>query len=360
MLITFLIFFATIFVLVIAHELGHFFSARLFGIRVDEFGFGIPPRIAGIRRGGTLYSINWLPVGGFVKIFGEESGFASDPRAFGSKSALIRSAVLLSGIFANLLFAWILLSVMAFVGILVSVDENEVSQYTDVRLTIIDVAPGSPAAKVELRAGDVIEEVAVGIYGTSYLNVQTLQEFARTHAGEFISASVKRNGQKFNVLLESRVSPPSGEGPLGIAIDMFRVKKSSWYQAPIEGARTGWSVSKLTVVGIFDTFMEILRGRADEVQISGPVGIFFLTERMSGAGFASLLFFIAVLSISLALFNVLPIPGLDGGRFLFLLIEIFTGRKISERISSVIHSIGLIVLLILIAFITRLDIQRYF
>ena len=360
MITTIVIFIFLLFVLVISHECGHFFAARASGIRVEEFGFGIPPRITGFRRGGTLYSINWLPVGGFVKIFGEEGGSSNDPQAFGNKSAWVRGSVLLSGIVANFILAWILLSAVSMIGLPVSIADNEFASYPDARLTITDIAAGSPAEKANLKVGDTIEKVAVGAEGVSHPTVHMLQELAHAHTGEFITLTIKHGEVAGTLSIESRVNPPAGEGPLGIAIDMLRTKKASWYEAPIEGARLSWHVGQLTVSGIRDTIYEVFQGRGGEVQVSGPVGVFFLTQSVREAGFASLLFFVAALSISLGLFNILPIPGLDGGRFLFLLIEVITGKKISERASAIIHGIGLVLLLILIALITRLDIKRYF
>ncbi len=357
MLIALLVFFVVLFVLVIAHECGHFFAARFFGIRVEEFGFGLPPRITGIMRKGTLYSINWLPLGGFVKIFGEEGGQAASSDSFGSKAKWKRSIVLGAGIVANIVLAWIFFSIISFSQPYTILAGDVVPTESTAAIMILDVSPASPAATSGMVPGDIVVGLNNGDQNLSFASIELLRESLQKNAGTEISLAILRDGSEKVISVIPRQNPPQGEGSLGVALGW--TTPSVWYRAPIEGAYATYEITRLTVVGIISTFGELFRGNAD-VPVSGPVGIYKITDQARHQGILSLLFLMGALSVSLAVFNVLPIPGLDGGRLFFVLIEAITGKRISEKTSTWIHGVGLITLLILIVFITGLDIKRYF
>lgn len=357
---TFLIFFALLFVLIISHECGHFFSARAFGIRVDEFGFGLPPRIAGIKKGHTLYSLNALPFGGFVRIYGEE-GEEDAPDSFGRKSAFVRSVVLVSGVLANIALSYAVFSFLATRGIVEPLAEEEAIGMPDARMMIVEIAPSSPAFAAGLQASDIVRRI--GETHENMLTPQTIGEFqtyVQERVGEELLLFIERNGAEVVLSLQPRISPPSGEGPLGVALSWTRINRVLWYQAPIAGATLTYNATKHTVDGFIAIIREVFRGKGRDVPIAGPVGIFRIVGDAQNSGFDMVLFLTAILSINLALINILPIPGLDGGRFVFVLAESITRRRISPRISAVVHGAGLALLLTLMVLVTYLDIARIF
>ena len=359
-MLTFLIFFVILFVLIISHECGHFFSARWFGIRVDEFGFGLPPRIYGAQKGKTFYSLNWLPFGGFVRIYGEE-GENDAPDSFSNKSALIRSLVLVSGVLANILFAYLVFNFLATRGIVEPLLEEEVLGMPDARIMIVEIAPFSPAFVAGLQAGDVVLQL-----GETMDNVfipQTigeLQTYIKERAGQEIAMLIERDGSEVFLTLEPRAVSPLGEGPLGVALSWTRLKRASWYEVPIVGAQLTYQATARTIGGFADVIRDVFRGKGREVSVAGPVGIFRIVGDAQSSGLDMVLFLTAVLSINLALINILPIPGLDGGRFAFVLVETITRRRISSRISAVVHGAGLAFLLTLMILVTYLDLTSIF
>lgn len=361
MITTLILFFILLSVLIISHECGHFFTARAFGIRVDEFGFGIPPRIKGIKRGETLYSLNWLPFGGFVKIHGEEGGENSDPRSFAGKSAFARSLVLLAGVAANFVLAFILLSTVVYLGVLTPVDEADVANVPDATLTIVAVAPGGSAEKAGIQAGDQIRSLfAPDTILVRPQKISDIQNVIGRNAGKEITLSLQRNGTVLQKTVMVRANPPAGEGPTGIELSWVYREKALWYRAPIEGARLTYQMSLAILSGLWDVVKNLFISHTPGVDVSGPIGIFNMVGSARQSGINVFLMFIAVLSINLALINVLPIPGLDGGRFVFVLIEVIRGKRISERVSAITHGIGLLALIGLMLLITFFDIAKMF
>ena len=357
MIVTAIIFIVILLVLVLSHEAGHFFSARFFGIKVEEFGFGLPPRAVGIKRKGTIYSLNYLPFGGFVKIKGEEGGGADDPESFGSKPAWKRSSILLAGVGANIFLAFLIFSFVSWWGVPRAVEESPNASSNN-QIIITEIVSGSPAEKAGILPGDRV----LKIDNFAPQSVKELQEFIVANKTNTLKILLERNEKTKEIMIKPRQNPPEGEGPLGVALAQIRIERSPWYWAPVEGAKLTWEVSKLTVFGLTDTVKKLLvkSDEGGEIAVAGPVGIFNLTGLAKESGLGNLLFFVALLSINLALINVLPLPGLDGGRFLFIIIEVVRGRRISERASSIAHGIGLALLLLLMVLITSYDIARVF
>lgn len=362
MLVTILVFLLILSVLVLIHEAGHFFVAKFFKIKVEEFGFGLPPRAFGIKRGETIYSINWLPIGGFVKLYGEDeagSGKVSLPkeekqikakdadRAFYSRPVWQRATVVFAGVFMNFVLAVTIVSILfSVIGVAVPGKDVIVDQ----------VVKGAPAQKAGLKSGDKI----IAINNINITTPDQLVSYTKGHLGEKLVLKVKDS--KLNtrtVEVTPRKVYPKDQGPMGVAISQsVTTKKYPIWEAPFVGTKEVLNQSVMIGKGLFTVVFQLVTQGSVPKDVAGPVGIAQLTGTVVGIGLPAVLSFVALLSLNLAIINILPIPALDGGRLFFILIEGFTGRKVSPRIENYAHTIGMAVLLGLIALITIHDLLR--
>lgn len=358
--VTIIIFIALLGVLILVHEWGHFFVARKSGIRVDEFGLGFPPKAYSVKKGGTEYSFNWIPLGGFVKIHGEDGDGAGEPDSFLSKSLPVRLAVVVAGVTMNFLFAILLLSFGFWYGIPQVVDGDTPVSMRDVRVTVLQVAAGSPADVAGLKTGDAVVKVSSGGEETSITDVGTLQSVIAAHKGESMTVSIRRGQDILQKIMIPRKEAPANEGPLGIVINKTGIMSYPWYLAPIEGVKAAFSLSGmfLSAFGAF-AFGLLVHGKA-MADIMGPVGIGTLTYQATQLGLSYFIQFAAVISLNLAIINALPFPALDGGRILFLLIEGIKGSPVSRRAEKIAHTTGFAVLISLMVFVTVHDISKFF
>lgn len=354
--------------LVLVHELGHFFVAKSFGIRVDEFGFGFPPKLFGKKIGETEYTLNLLPIGGFVRIFGEnpddENMNGPDAsRSFVNKAKWKQALVLLAGIFANFLLAWLLLSVGFISGVPTSVG-SEPSDYklSDVHLTVVSVLTKSPAELAGLKTGDKIISIANDKNSTSSIDSETIQSFVVGSEGKEIDIGYTR-GKNTEINL-AKVIPIKNttekKFEIGISMDMIGTTKLPFLKAFWEGARLDWSLTKGTVVGLYTLIKESLRGKGSFSEVAGPVGMVGIVGDAYKFGFVYLLSFMALISINLAIINLIPFPALDGGRLLFLLIEKIKGSQINPKVANTINTIGFYILILLMLIITYHDVVKLF
>ena len=359
-----LIFLIILFVLVVSHEFGHFIVAKKAGIRVDEFAFGMGPRLFSFKKGETLYCFNAFPIGGYVKIFGENpdeesmSG-ADSKRSFGNKPRYIQAFVLFAGIIMNVLVAWFLLSVSFMSGLPMSVSTApKGSVVENQKLTVTSVLAGSPAEKGGLKTGDKIVLLKSGIDSTETPSTQSLQYFIKKHPTDPITVDYIRGSEN----KETTITPALGiidKGPaIGIAMDMIGTLKLSVFSAFWEGLKLSWSVAVATAVGFYTLIHDAILGHGSLAGLSGPVGIVGAVGDAAKFGFAYLLSFSALISINLAVINLIPFPALDGGRLLFLLIEKIRGSRIKPAIANAINSVGFIALMILMVVITFHDIFK--
>jgi len=342
-LITILAFLGVLVVLIIAHELGHFFTAKASGVRVDEFGLGFPPRLLSVKHGETRYSLNAVPLGGFVKMAGEE-----DPKVSGSlasKSMGTRLLVLGSGSLMNFLLPLLLFSI-AFM-----VPHDVVSG----QVLVEEVAPASPAARAGIESGDVILEVN----GNSVRSVSDLQRYIQLNLGREILLLVKHTDSTTEeVQLIPRWQPPEEQGAIGVV-----VKNSS--PTLVRQYYPFWRAIPMGVVECIETFVlfkngiiSMIIGTAPTV-IAGPVGIAQITGEVAKAGLSPLLEFAAFLSINLAIINLLPLPALDGGRIAFVFLEwVRRGKRIPSRTEGLIHLVGFSMLIAFLLLVTYQDIIR--
>lgn len=372
MLITIIIFLAVLSILVFVHEVGHFISARRFGVKAEEFGFGFPPRLGGIyknREGkwklvwgnrpvedspGTVYSFNWIPLGGFVKIKGE-NGDNSDPDSFVNKKIWKRAIILSAGVFMNIVLAAVLFSIGLSIGMPQALDDiNPRAAIRDRSIQIIQVLPDSPAAQAGIQIGDVIEN----INGEKFTSYQELQKFVDEHTGEELIYKIKRAQAELTEKITPQVIPDTGKGGIGVGIIETGTVKYPFYIAAWEGIKITGVYTWAVTVAFYDFFKGVITGAGVSADLAGPVGIATMTGQVARMGLIYLLQFIAILSINLAIINFIPFPALDGGRVLFLAIEKIKGAPVRREIESLIHNIGFALLMVLVLIVTFKDIAK--
>lgn len=333
-------------ILILVHELGHFLLAKRFGLFVGEFGLGLPPRAWGKKIGETIYSINWLPFGGYVKIAGEDGEDEADvikkvphDRIFYNIAPWKRFCILVGGVSMNFLLGWALLSIVFMVGIKPGV-------------FITQVQKEGPAAVAGIRANDRLIE---------FTKTEDFVSYTKAHAGEAIEVRIDRGGKEMKVQMTPRKDPPAGQGPLGVVLgeSVGREKQG------VVGAVKGGFVESVRIVeatfkGLAGLVGAVFAGKGSLDSVTGPIGIVKVTVDASEAGFIYVLSLLALISINLAAFNILPFPALDGGRILFLAIEKVKGSPLPKKFEQYANGIGLLLLLGLILIVSVKDVIRFF
>jgi len=361
-MVTFLIFIAVLGVLVLIHEYGHFIMARRAGMKVEEFGFGFPPRLFGIKKGGTIYSINIIPFGGFVKILGEDGGERYNPESFGSKPISKRLKVVVAGVVMNIIFAVILLILGNIFGLRIGLfDEEIVRTARNKKIQIIEVVAESPAEKVGLQVLDEIKGFKLS--NGDVLNVSTIEDvqtFTREHKGQKIHMIISKGPESVIKEIGPRIHPPPGEGSIGIAMALTGVVSYPWYEAIWRGIYDTFILIINVIYGYYLLFKTLLLDRTLIGEVSGPVGIASITGQAARVGFSYLMQFVALISVNLAVLNIVPFPALDGGRVIFLVIEKFRCAPMDKKIESAINGIGFALLITLMIYVTIKDISRFF
>ncbi|OGC54197.1 hypothetical protein A2797_00210 [candidate division WWE3 bacterium RIFCSPHIGHO2_01_FULL_48_15] len=335
-------------VLIFVHEGGHFLFAKKFGVKVEEFGFGLPPRLWGKKIKDTIYSLNLLPLGGFVRLKGEEQAEAlglGQVGSFAIQSKWKRAVIIAAGAFGNFLLAWLLFSALLVIG-------NPVPAG---KVAIGAVAQNSPAAQIGLDPGDFI----LSFNGEKVETAGELVGLTNQNIGKLVVFEIEEDGQVRLAAAIPRENPPEGEGRLGIQITTaIGEEKFPLWQVPFIGLQRTVEALGAMVVGLGQAIADLFAGK--EVAVGGPVAIYALTESVANGGFKIFLQFVALLSLNLVVVNLLPIPALDGGRILFIGIEAIRRKKLSPRTEHLVNSIGFAFLLALIVLISIRDIGRFF
>ena len=347
MIVTILAFAVIIIILVLVHELGHFVTAKISGVKVEEFGLGFPPRLLSIKRGETLYSLNALPLGAFVKMAGEED--PNVPSSLASKSIPKRLLVLSAGSLMNLLLPFLLFSI-AFM-----VPHTAVAEPVVIR----EVAPGSPAAAAGIQSGDTI----ISINRKPLDNTGDLSRYIQLNIGNEITMLVRHSDSTTEeVQVIPRWRPPEDEGAVGVSIDLEVARLNQTIERQ---AQPFWRAIPMGFGQCIETFVLFKNGiismfvGAIPVQLTGPVGIAQLTGEVIEYGFSPLLEFAAFISINFGIVNLFPLPALDGGRIIFVLLEwVRRGKRISPRAEGLVHGIGFMLLIAAFLAITLQDIIR--
>lgn len=344
--------------LVFVHELGHFIVAKKSGIKVDEFAIGFPPKIFSFKYGETVYAINLIPFGGYVKIFGEnpDEDSTNGPeksRSFINKPRHIQAAVLVAGICFNVLFAWILFSGSYALGVATEGGGGDASLY------LTNIIKGSPAEIAGLQVGDVIKTLSLNKVPTlNTPTAQSVQDFISSSNGDEVTVLYSRNGAEKSL----KISPQKGitKNTYAIGIEMAEIStlKLGIGPAIVKGAETTLTTIKETALGLYSLLAKIFTAQADFSQVAGPIGIVSLVGQASQFGFGYLLSFTAVISINLAVINLIPFPALDGGRLLFVCIEAIRRKTISPKITNTLNIVGFAILIIFMITVSFSDVMR--
>ena len=361
---TALIFIAVLFVLILVHEWGHYITAKWTGMRVDEFGIGFPPKLFGYKKGETEYSLNALPIGGFVRIYGEDpTQVENDPdreRSFSARPRWAQAVVLIAGVTMNVLLAWFLFVLVFLMGIPTAVEESAAGP--DATLRVVEVTDGSALQGVVPVNANILSIVSVqGGESIDQLTPSALTEFVG-HVGTKPIEIEYALGDEVSTVI---VTPSAGTIPedldrvgLGVRTALIEEVRYGLFAAVVQATQQTYNMLVLIVVSIAGLIYAALVGTADFSQIAGPVGIFNLVGDAASVGITSLLLFTAVISLNLAIINLFPIPALDGGRLIFVTIESVIRRPIDPIWTSRLNILGFIFLIVLMIAVTYNDILR--
>ena len=358
---TIIIFIAILIALVLVHEFGHFLSAKLFGVKVQEFGIGFPPKIASVKRGETEYSLNALPLGGFVRIFGEEGEAKKDQRSFASRPGWQRFVIIASGVIFNILFAFIIFWIGFSIGFPTALGEEEVGgTVVNQKVQILEVAKGSPAQSAGLKEGDIIVKIQnpKSKIQKDIRNVENLQQFTNDNKGEKLMVTIYRGERVVKTEVLVRQNPPEGQGGMGLVLADIGLVKYPLINAFLKAGEATFETIFFVFTGIYLLLKNLIISAELIGDVSGPVGIAVLTGQFYTLGIHYLVFFLALMSINLAVLNILPIPALDGGRLLFIGIEKLKGSPLKPEIENKIHAVGFALLIGLVVLVTIRDILQ--
>lgn len=361
-----LIFFIVLFLLILVHEWGHFIAAKKTGMRVDEFGIGFPPKLFGVQKGETEYTFNALPIGGFVRIYGENAADAASDAgtgkdisgSFTEKSKWAQALVLVAGVTMNVLFAWVLFAAALMIGVPAAVDEATATP--NAQLLIQEVVPDGAAAAAGITSGSVITKVVTDGSEATTLTPSAFRALAEGRAGQpmevtFIAADDTE--KTVTVVPELGTTPESeGRAVVGVRLALIETKQEGFFTAVTEAAVQTATMLKLITVGITTLIVDSFSGTADYSSVTGPVGIVGMVGDAAAFGFTSLLMFTAMISLNLAVINLFPFPALDGGRLVFVAIEAVIRRPINPVWMARVNGVGFLLLMTLMVVVTYKDI----
>jgi len=419
MIFTAIIFLLVLSLLVFAHELGHFWTAKKFKVGAPEFGFGFPPRVFGFQlirgkqlkkvaetesidvkmerdedgmliekitdekreidivvptkrwrfiRGnreltaedeayGTVYSLNWIPLGGFVKIKGQDGEEPGDQDSFSAQPIYKRFLILFAGVFMNIILAMALLSIGFMIGLPQNTENVHPGGTMEAKkVQIMEVIAGSPAEKAGVKLGDQV----VSINDQAIFSEEDIQNFLANKAGQEVTLHIKRYSESQDIKVTPQVLAETNRGGIGVLLTASAIVHYPWYQALWEGSKTAILLLWAIIVAFYDLIRNLIGGNAVDGAVAGPVGIATLTGQVARMGFTYLLQFTALLSLNLAVINFLPIPALDGGRAVFLLIEKIKKKPVRKELENVLHNIFFLLLILLIVWVTIKDVLDFF
>jgi len=355
--------------LVLSHEFGHFIVAKKSGVKVEEFGIGYPPKIWGIKKGETIYSINAIPFGGFVRLYGEDGEdekYLKDPRSFNAKSTTSKALTVSAGVIMNLLVAviifYFLLPFSGFTNQQYLIYDHHFPFGEQQNFTLISfVAKNSPAEEAGLNPKDIVLEGD----GVKFKNAEQFIGFVGNNKGKEIFLKTKNldSGEIRKLGIVPRINPPAGEGPLGIGLgNMAEIKYGTVLEKATVGFLHSFNLAHYSIVALGHLIEASFKEKSVEPLTSsvvGPIGILAITKLTISAGIIAVLNLVALISLALAIMNILPFPALDGGRLLFIIIEGITKKRVPLKIESKINLIGFMVLILLLVAVTYKDILQF-
>lgn len=378
MFITIIVFILVLSLLVFVHELGHFWVAKKFGLKPEEFGFGFPPRAIGVYKdtegnwkkvkgnvevkdaSDTIYSLNWFPLGGFVKLGEDDDPVDDQENHFNNKPIWQRALILVAGVTMNFLLAAILFSGGFMFGLPMAVDNaGDHANITERKLQVTQVLENTPASEAGLEAGDLI----IGLYGSDFdmgefKSIDEFQNLVDSHEGQEITYKINRGGELLKKNIIPGDLPEVDHAGIGIGIAETGIVRYPIHIAVLEGFKVTGALTISMFVAFFDLLRGIFTGNGVSDNVGGPVRIAEITGQAARMGFIYLVNLTALLSVNLAIINILPFPALDGGRILFLIMEKIKGRPVRKELEGTIHYIGFLLLMLLIVVVTYKDIAR--
>jgi regulator of sigma E protease len=359
-MITIFILIVILSVVVISHEWGHFMAAKKSGVKVEEFGFGFPPKLFGYRPKGseTEYTFNLFPIGGFVRLEGEDGENKDDPRSFASKGYFTKVFILAAGVLMNLLVAFLVFTIVGMIGSRVQIPQSEIGseRFQDQAVTITMVLPNSPAQQADLRFGDIVTAVD----GKTVTKIEQLQENIKEKAGSSVIISIKRGTQDIEKEVFARQEYPENEGATGIAIALTGIERMGFFGAMNQALQRMISIVFLTFQMLYLLIENVFTGNnmPAGAEVTGPIGLVSVINDFRDLGFVYLLNLVGMISMSLAIFNILPIPALDGGRILFATIEKIKGSPINQNTEGLVHTLAFYILIGLMIIVAVRDIMN--
>lgn len=356
---TILVFILVLGALVFVHEFGHFWAAKKSGCDVEEFGLGFPPRLFSIKRAETVYSINLLPLGGFVKIRGENGDDHPDERSFVTKSAAWKAFIVSAGVLMNLVAAYVLITITLVFGVEAVVTNNDslgkFARVSDRHVSIVEVLPESPAQRAGLSTGDRIERLD----GKDVVSVDELLEQFSRREGEQIELQLKRGQESVTASVTPSVIEEIGRTGVGVGLSQTATISYPWYVAPYYGLTRTATILWLILSAFAGLISQLFSRGGVSADITGPIGIAVLTGEVAKLGLIYLLQFAALLSLNLAVINILPFPALDGSRLLLIIIEKIRGKQLNVKFERWAHVLGFGLLMLLMVVVTARDIKTY-
>jgi len=376
-LTTIVLFLLILGVIVFVHELGHFVMAKLYNVKVEEFALGFPPRIFSFKKGETEYSLNSIPLGGYCKIMGEDGEDKSNPRSFGSKSVGKRALILSAGVLMNFFLAFVIFSAIFMAGFPQDVTNKNLSiirsdnynsleadniiqmegakSVKDIKVQISEIVKDTPADEAGLEAGDTITKADE----KEIKSIEELQNYTKENLGKSITLGILRGKENITKEIIPREEYPDDEGAMGVSL----VKTAVVSYSPLEAIKKGHEYTVLLTILIITAFATIIHsllttGRT-VAEVSGPIGIAAMTQQAAAMGFMTVLNFMALISVNLAIINALPFPALDGGRLLFLAVEKIKGSPINQRWEAKANNVGFALLMLLMVVVTFKDVAKF-
>jgi regulator of sigma E protease len=331
-------------ILILVHEFGHFLLAKNFKVKVEEFGIGFPPRIFKFKKDETIYSFNLIPLGGFVRLYGENEKTGSLD-SFSDQPPKNRLFIVLAGIVFNIFLAYFIFSFISLTGFIKPIFDNSPGN-----LMIFDVASSSPAKIAGLEKGDFI---------LGFSNFKEFKNFINENLGKEIELKIKRKNDIFTVKLVPRIDFPKNEGAIGVSIFTVDYIKEKFPLNFVYGARLTFDYLSQMFSKIYEIFKNLITVKKVPQDVVGPVGIFKILLNLKDFGIKYLIFVFGVLSLNLAVINILPFPALDGGRLIFILFEMLSGKEVNKNVESIFHLIGFVILILIAILVTIRDVRIF-